>query len=184
MTGERGAVLVSVLVGSLFFVRHFKKKRDAHRDAQKGSGPSIGGSGGNFVLRAARVVGQPGDGAMILTPPCTPPSIAPWCRPVATGRGWGKGRNTPRLDSSSRFLARVARASRFYFLSCTTLAAPSPAPFLHFAFSRKLPFSLDGVRPWRYVGVLVAARHWGLHCQESGPGDRRDPTQGLGKKLC
>jgi len=41
---------------------YFKKKRDTHRDAQKGKGPSIGGSGGNFTLRSAREVRQPGDG--------------------------------------------------------------------------------------------------------------------------
>lgn len=44
---------------------YFKKKRETHRDAQKGKGPSIGGSGGNFVLRRARVVNQPGDGSCL-----------------------------------------------------------------------------------------------------------------------
>jgi hypothetical protein len=44
---------------------YFKKKREKHRDAQKGKGPSIGGSGGNFVLKRARVVNQPGDGSCL-----------------------------------------------------------------------------------------------------------------------
>lgn len=44
---------------------YFKKARDKHRDAQKGKGPSIGGSGGNFTLRRARVVNQPGDGSCL-----------------------------------------------------------------------------------------------------------------------
>jgi hypothetical protein len=47
------------------------KPRDKHRDAQKGKGKGIGGSGGNFVLKAARVVRQPGDGrcAAVVTIP-------------------------------------------------------------------------------------------------------------------
>ena len=39
--------------------------RDKHPDAQKGKGHSMGGSGGNFVLRRARVVNQPGDGSCL-----------------------------------------------------------------------------------------------------------------------
>ena len=39
------------------------KKRDDHPDAKKGVGKSIGeGSGGDFVLKNAKVVTQPGDG--------------------------------------------------------------------------------------------------------------------------
>ena len=41
------------------------KARDKHKDAQKGKGPSIGKPGGNFVLRTARVVRQPGDGSCL-----------------------------------------------------------------------------------------------------------------------
>mmetsp|Transcript_4777 Transcript_4777/g.10291 ORF Transcript_4777/g.10291 Transcript_4777/m.10291 type:complete len:134 (-) Transcript_4777:265-666(-) len=44
---------------------HFKKERDKHRDAQKGKGPEMGAPGGNFVLRRARVVPQPGDGSCL-----------------------------------------------------------------------------------------------------------------------
>ena len=36
-----------------------------HKDAQKGKGKDIGGSGGNFTLRNARVVRQPGDGSCL-----------------------------------------------------------------------------------------------------------------------
>ena len=41
------------------------KSRDKHKDAQKGKGPSIGGDGGSFTLRTARVVRQPGDGSCL-----------------------------------------------------------------------------------------------------------------------
>jgi len=41
------------------------KKRDSHKDAQKGKGPQIGGDGGSFTLRSARVVRQPGDGSCL-----------------------------------------------------------------------------------------------------------------------
>ncbi|KAK3236700.1 hypothetical protein CYMTET_53176 [Cymbomonas tetramitiformis] len=41
----------------------YKKPREDHPDAQKGKGPSMGGDGGNFVLKNARVVRQPGDGS-------------------------------------------------------------------------------------------------------------------------
>lgn len=41
------------------------KKRDKHKDAQKGKGPQIGGDGGSFTLRSARVVRQPGDGSCL-----------------------------------------------------------------------------------------------------------------------
>jgi len=46
---------------------YFKKKRDPHRDAQKGKGPSMGGSGGNFTLKTAREVRQPGDGEAVIS---------------------------------------------------------------------------------------------------------------------
>jgi hypothetical protein len=46
---------------------HYKgKKREKHRDAQRGKPPEIGsGSGGNFVLRNARIIRQPGDGSCL-----------------------------------------------------------------------------------------------------------------------
>lgn len=44
---------------------HYKKKRGSHRDEQKGKGRSIGGNAGNFTLKSARVVRQPGDGSCL-----------------------------------------------------------------------------------------------------------------------
>eukprot|EP00947_MAST-08B_sp_MAST-8B-sp1_P003485 g3485.t1 len=45
---------------------HYKKGRDKHPDAQKGKGRGLGdGTGGNFTLRSARVVKQPGDGSCL-----------------------------------------------------------------------------------------------------------------------
>ena len=40
----------------------YKKPRENHRDAQRGKGPSMGKEGGNFKLKSARVIRQPGDG--------------------------------------------------------------------------------------------------------------------------
>lgn len=44
---------------------HYRKKRGKHPDEQKGKGRSIGGGGGNFTLKNARVVRQPGDGSCL-----------------------------------------------------------------------------------------------------------------------
>ena len=44
---------------------YYKKPRGPHKDEQKGKGRSMGGSGGNFILRGGRVVRQPGDGSCL-----------------------------------------------------------------------------------------------------------------------
>eukprot|EP00928_Gymnodinium_smaydae_P024667 TRINITY_DN19895_c0_g1_i1.p1 TRINITY_DN19895_c0_g1~~TRINITY_DN19895_c0_g1_i1.p1 ORF type:complete len:539 (+),score=51.43 TRINITY_DN19895_c0_g1_i1:94-1710(+) len=53
---------------------HFKKKREDHKDAWANYGKNhpanLGGSGGNFVLRGARVVRQPGDGSCLFHSLC------------------------------------------------------------------------------------------------------------------
>ena len=43
----------------------FKKPRDNHIDATRRKPPEMGKPGGNFVLRNARVVRQPGDGSCL-----------------------------------------------------------------------------------------------------------------------
>jgi len=43
----------------------FKKGRDNHPDATRRKPPEMGAPGGNFVLRSARVVRQPGDGSCL-----------------------------------------------------------------------------------------------------------------------
>ena len=49
---------------------HYRKKRGSHPDEQKGKGRSIGGGGGNFVLKKAKVVRQPGDGSCLFHSLC------------------------------------------------------------------------------------------------------------------
>ena len=49
---------------------HYRKKRGSHPDEQKGKGRSIGGEGGNFVLKGAKVVRQPGDGSCLFHSLC------------------------------------------------------------------------------------------------------------------
>eukprot|EP00928_Gymnodinium_smaydae_P042976 TRINITY_DN28899_c0_g1_i1.p1 TRINITY_DN28899_c0_g1~~TRINITY_DN28899_c0_g1_i1.p1 ORF type:complete len:444 (-),score=72.21 TRINITY_DN28899_c0_g1_i1:176-1507(-) len=53
---------------------HFKKAREDHKDAWANYGKKhpghMGGSGGNFVLRGARVVRQPGDGSCLFHSLC------------------------------------------------------------------------------------------------------------------
>ena len=51
-------------------VPHYRKKRGSHPDEQKGKGRSIGGEGGNFVLKGAKVVRQPGDGSCLFHSLC------------------------------------------------------------------------------------------------------------------
>ena len=43
----------------------FKKKREDHPDATRRKPPEMGKPGGNYVLRDARVVRQPGDGSCL-----------------------------------------------------------------------------------------------------------------------
>lgn len=49
---------------------HFSKDREKHKDAwvnygRKGGPHQMGSSGGNFILRSARVIRQPGDGSCL-----------------------------------------------------------------------------------------------------------------------
>lgn len=63
---------------------HYRKDRERHRDAwvnygRKADPRQMGGSGGNFVLRSARVIRQPGDGSCLfhsLAHGLRPPSSA------------------------------------------------------------------------------------------------------------
>mmetsp|Transcript_25846 Transcript_25846/g.74471 ORF Transcript_25846/g.74471 Transcript_25846/m.74471 type:complete len:384 (+) Transcript_25846:209-1360(+) len=54
---------------------HFHKDREKHKDAwvnygRKGNPHQMGASGGNFVLRSARVIRQPGDGSCLFHSLC------------------------------------------------------------------------------------------------------------------
>eukprot|EP00616_Rhizochromulina_sp_CCMP1243_P018655 CAMPEP_0118995548 /NCGR_PEP_ID=MMETSP1173-20130426/58647_1 /TAXON_ID=1034831 /ORGANISM="Rhizochromulina marina cf, Strain CCMP1243" /LENGTH=340 /DNA_ID=CAMNT_0006946889 /DNA_START=130 /DNA_END=1152 /DNA_ORIENTATION=- len=49
---------------------HFRKPREKHPDATRRKPLVMGGSGGNFVLRRAQVVPQPGDGSCLFHSMC------------------------------------------------------------------------------------------------------------------
>jgi len=72
---------------------HFKSVREKHKDAwvnygQQGNPRPMGGTGGNFILKSARVVRQPGDGSCLfhsLAHGLSPPSSASGLRREIAG---------------------------------------------------------------------------------------------------